>query len=168
MRKGIKILIVFIVIFQLISCNKIKNKSVEISSKTKEKVENKIDKVFPTFDSYHTDTDNNKKRFKDFLKIDISKDVKNIYCYSNELGLNSKYMFSFNCKTETSEKIKSKHHLIKDTLNLDSYSLQKEFDWWNIAEIKKLQKFSWKENQIIKEFWYDNKNQKAYFFEFDL
>ena len=86
--------------------------SVELGcpkNKTKEGIKEQtrkiINKVFKPFDYDKPDTENNKKRFIDFLKVKISPDVKNIYCFDDAIGIDADYMFAFNCDLKTSEKI---------------------------------------------------------------
>lgn len=162
----------------MISCDRIRNKSKQAVEKVKEKTIDKLreqtkkvfDKVFPPFDHDKPDTENNKKRFKDFLKVEITPDVKNIYCFDDAIGIDSDYMFAFNCDKSTSRKIIEVHDLTIDTLNLDNgFGMQHDFEWWDKKRIKKLQKYSWTNgNQHFKYYWYDKKNEKAYFFDFSM
>lgn len=177
----IKILIYILVSFcllSLISCNRIKNKTEQIADKVKSKAKKEIvkqtdrvfDKVFPPFDHDNADTENNKKRFADFLKIEITPDINEIYCFDDAIGIDADYMFSFNCNLETSKKIIKTHGLTVDTTNLDNgFNLQHDFDWWNKDRIAQLDKYSWTNGQgYHKYYWYDLENEKAYFFDFDM
>ena len=69
----------------IVSCHKIKNKGQKLTEKAEEKVKGKskdlFNKVIPHFDAYKPDTKFNKERFKDFLKVDLTSDIKNIYCF---------------------------------------------------------------------------------------
>lgn len=76
----------------------------KVISGLKKQTQSVIDKIHPPFDHHKPDTDNNKKRFIDFIKIEITQDVKNIYCFDDAIGIDGDYMFAFNCKTSTSEK----------------------------------------------------------------
>lgn len=133
--------------------------------------------VFPTFDSDQPDTDANKKNFKAFLKVEVTPDVKNIYCFDDAIGIDADYMFSFNCDTSTVAQIILRNELKKDTiLGGNEDGLQHDFDWWDKERIKMLPRYSWdtegdatkKTGNNHKRFWYDEVNQKAYYFEFDL
>jgi hypothetical protein len=105
------IVIVFLSI-GITSCNRIKNKSEQITNNVKEKTKTElkrqskklIDKVFPPFDYNQPDTDNNKSRFRDFIQIELSEDIKNIYCFDDTIGIDSDYMFAFHCNTPLQEK----------------------------------------------------------------
>lgn len=102
------------------------------------------DVVFPQFDPGKPDSDNNRIRFKDFIQVEITPDVQNIYCFDDAIGIDQDYMFSFNCSPSTSEKIIAKHHLTADTLNTDNgFGMQHDFEWWDKARIEQLQKYSW-------------------------
>jgi hypothetical protein len=163
-----------ILVLTIVSCDRIKNKGQELADKTKERVEEKskdlVDKVVPHFDAYKPDTKSNKERFTDFLKVDLSPDIKNIYCFDDEIGIDADYMFSFNCDSTTARKIIEKHMLKLDKTTTDyAFGLQDDFDWWDKAKISKLQLYSWKgEHQYFKYFWYDKAERQAYYFDFDL
>ncbi|QHT72162.1 hypothetical protein GXP67_25140 [Rhodocytophaga rosea] len=128
------------------------------------------DTIFPQFDPAKPDSDNNKIRFKDFIQVEITPDVKNIYCFDDVIGIDQDYMFSFNCSQATSDKIIEKHHFIADTLNLDNgFGIQHDFEWWDKDRIEQLQKYSWTDGKHYhKYYWYDLQAQKAYFFDFDM
>ena len=68
-----------------------------------------MDKISPKFDAYHPDTEFNKKRFKDFLKVALSPDIKNIYCFDDAIGIDADYQFSFNCNKSTAELIRKRN-----------------------------------------------------------
>lgn len=158
----------------IVSCERIKNKGKEYTNKSEEKVKDKyevlIDKLLPHFDAYKPDTKFNKLRFKDFIKVGFTTDIKNIYCFDDAFGINADYMFSFNCDTVTKRKIIEKHQLKLDKVTTDyAFGLQNDFEWWDKEKIKKLDLYSWQnDHQYYKYFWYDQKEQKAYYFDFDL
>lgn len=178
MKLLVQVLIMMIMTIGLISCDRIRNKSEKVAEKVKEKSKDElrkqtqkvIDKVYPPFDHNKPDTENNKKRFKDFLKVEITPDVKNIYCFDDAIGIDADYMFAFNCNKSTSKKIIDVLNLTVDTLNSDNgFAMQDEFEWWDKDRIKILQKFSWTNgNQYFKYYWFDEENEKAYFFDFDI
>ena len=145
--------------------------------KGKEKTEyiaqKSFEKVFPTFNSDIPDTEANKKNFRNFLQVDITTDVKDIYCYDDAIGQDSDYMFSFSCDTITKNKIIEQHQLVKNSIiENNSDGLQNDFFWWNKDVIKKLESYSWNSNSdrknLYKTLWYDKKNNKAYYFEYSL
>lgn len=177
--KRISIRSLHIILFMgLVSCNHFRNKTEQVvnqvkdktTSVVKEQAKKVVDKVFLPFDAYKPDTEHNKKRFGEFLKVELTPDIKNIYCFDDAIGIDADYMFSFNCNLETSNKIIDVNQLKIDTLNSDNgFGMQHDFDWWNKDLIGKLQKYSWTNgNQYFKYYWYDKVNEKAYFFDFDM
>lgn len=178
MKRLIHISIVLVLTLFIYSCDQIKKKIEKVGGQIKEKTKSElkeqtqrvVDKVYPPFDHDKPDTDNNKKRFKDFLKVDITPDVKNILCFDDAIGIDADYMFAFNCDSLTSRKIIEVHNLVLDTINSDNgFGIQHDFEWWDKKRIEKLQKYSWTNgNQYYKFYWYDKDNQKAYFFDFDI
>jgi len=145
----------------------IKTRAKQESNKIADKIS---EKLYPPFDSDKPDTENNKKRFADFLKIPITPNIKNIYCFDDAIGIDADYMFAFNCEEATSDNIIKTHALKKDTTNSDNgFSLQHDFFWWDKTKISTLEKYSWTDGeQYWKYYWYDSIERKAYFFDFDL
>ena len=178
MKRIIHISTILILTIGLISCDRIRNKTEQVAEKVKEKTKDElreqtqkvIDKVYPPFDHDKPDTENNRKRFADFLKIEITPDVMNIYCFDDAIGIDADYMFAFNCNETTSQKIIESNNLTIDSLNSDNgFGMQSDFEWWDKERIKNLQKYSWTNgSQHFKYYWYDNGNEKAYFFDFDM
>lgn len=170
--KCLKPLLYLAFVFSLVStsCNRIARKGKAIAHRTEEKISDKSDDLFPTFDAYKADSKFNKKRFRDFLKVEITDDVKNIYCHDDAIGIDADYQFGFNCNDSTAQRIIRKHQLTLDLITEDkAFGLQDDFDWWDKKKIDKLDLYSWTNgNQYFKYFWYDSKEQKAYFFDFDL
>ena len=165
-------------IFGSLSCDRVKRKAEQVTekikTKTKEGVERQaervVHKIFPPFDHDKPDTENNKKRFEDFIKVKITPDVKNIYCFDDAIGIDTDYMFSFDCDSLTSTKIIEVNGLKLDTVNTDNgFYIQHDFNWWDKGKITKLKKYSWTNgDRYFKYFWYDKVDGKAYFFDFDL
>lgn len=142
--------------------------------KGKEKTVQMAQKIFPPFDSDKPDTEANKKNFRHFLKVDITPDVKNIYCFDDAIGQDADYMFSFSCDSLTAQRIIERHELQKDSLvGNNPESMQNDFFWWDKKRISELESYSWQSNNekrknMYKLFWYDTKNEKAYYFEYDM
>lgn len=163
-----------LLLFIISSCERIKNKGEDIAAEIEEKVKNKsedlADKVVPHFDAYTADTKYNKERFRDFLQVDLTPDIKNIYCFADAIGIDAGYQFAFSCDQSTAERIIQKHQLRLDSKTTDfAFGLQYDFDWWDKTKIEKLKLYSWEgEHQYYKYFWYDQKEQKAYYFDFDM
>ena len=158
----------------VVSCDSIKNKGQELADKTEEKVKDKskdlVDKVIPHFDAYEADTKFNKERFQEFLQVDLTPDVKNIYCFGDAMGIDADYQFGFNCDPATAKWIMEKHQLKPDITTTDfAFGIQNDFAWWDKSKIEKLELHSWEgDHRYFKYFWYDNIEQKAYYFEFDM
>lgn len=165
---------VLIFAFLCSSCGRITDKGKELVDKVENKVRNTsndlVDKVVPRFDPYNPDTKFNKERFKEFLKVELSPDVKRLYCFDDAVGIDADYMFSFKCDSTTASKIIQKHQLKRDKQTSDyAFGLQDDFTWWDKKRIEKLDLYSWQgEHGYFKYFWYDKTDCKAYYFEFDL
>lgn len=175
-KKTKKLFIISTISFLLLFCTGVYTVYFTLK-KSKEKtsaiVKKSFEKVFPTFDSNIPDTEANKKNFRHFLKVDITPDVKNIYCFDDAIGQDADYMFSFNCDSLTVNRIIDMHELKKDSLlgnNQDG--LQHDFFWWDKKRINQLPSYSWDSDNegknLHKLFWFDSKNQKAYYFVYDL
>ena len=111
-----------------------------------------------------------KRRFEEFFGFQPTKDVREIYCYADVLGIDHDYSFSFICSTTTVDKICKHLHLSNDSINqTDISGLFHEFEWWNTNKIKKLTPF-WTEgdHQTYFYLWYDTLEHQAYYFEYDL
>lgn len=122
------------------------------------------------FDSGKSDTKANLNNFKDFLDVPLSADVKNIYCYADEIGIDHLYQFAFQCNKITFESIISKQQL-KRSKGPDNYSmgLWKEFSWWDEAFIETATPyFKKEEHEIYTYLWYDEKQGNAYYLTFDM
>lgn len=173
MNQRIHLIFILLSIFGIASCDRVAEKSTEVIEQVKQEAQKQtqkaVDRVFPKFDHDKADTENNKKRFDDFIKVARTEDVKNIYCFDDAIGIDADYMFGFNCSQETSDKIIEKHQLVVNNDGDNAFGLQSDFDWWDKEQIKTLQKYSWTDsNQYFKYYWYDAENEHAYFFDFDM
>lgn len=163
-------LLAIVVILTAVSCERAKSTGRELIHQTKEKSADLADRVAPRFDAYEPDTKYNRKRFDDFIKVERTPDVKNIYCFDDAIGIDADYQFSFNCNEITAKRIIEKHQLKPDKSTTDyAFGLQNDFKWWDKKKIEKLELYSWYDgDQYYKYFWYDTAGQKAYFFDFDM
>ncbi len=157
MKKYLFILTTFLIVFS--SCGRIKNKA-----------EDTVDNVFPKFDAYKADTKHNKKRFKEYLEVDLTQDINEIYCYADFLGIDYKVLFSFNCDSATIKKIVDKKGLKLSESDKDNgFAFIDEFDWWDEQKISTLKPYvEGVEYEYWKYLWYDSENGKAYYLEFSL
>ena len=173
------------------SCDRIKRKGHQALDKSKEvvkeKKDNMSDKIIAKFDASTPDTKFNKKRFLEFFGFHPTSDVKNLYCYSDQLGIDASYWFSFECNDSTAEKIVSKLKLqpdrryimmydstgkvidsILDTGNRLSAGLNSSpIDWWDTAFIKKSIPYGKQNGNLHWYLWHDTRNKKVYFLTFD-
>lgn len=165
----------------LFSCDRLKRKGHDVVNKTKEKIsgtkqkivdkkDQLVDKAFPTFDNGQPDTENNKKRFKEYLKVDLTNDVKNIYAYGDFLGADYKILISFSCNWATFNKIVNvKKMTISTEDNDEGLLFSEEFPWWNKKVIATIKPFkAGKENEYWQYLWFDKKSKMAYYEEFSL
>jgi hypothetical protein len=124
----------------------------------------------PTFSYTKPDTEDNQRIFNDFLKVELTQDIKNIYCFDDELGIDADYQISFTCSPATAQTIIKRNNLRRDSTTTDfGFAMQNEFKWWNKEKIATLELYSWTNgSDYHKYFWYDTSQQKAYFFDFDM
>jgi hypothetical protein len=173
MRQTISILII-IYIVELVSCDRIRNKGEEIANKTENKIKSKSvemsDKVFPIFDSEVPDTKFNKRRFEEYLEVEISEDVDSIYAFGDFLGADYKILFSFKCSPETIDEIvKRKGMAVSEKVNDGGLMFSDEFQWWDKGATERIQPYC-KIDSTKSHFylWYDSRRQKAYYEQFSL
>jgi hypothetical protein len=172
--KIIPLILVFGFCLALASCNKVSIKGKEIAKNAEDQIrqesEELADKAFPKFDAYNADTKFNIMRFSEFLKVERTSDIKNIYCFEDAMGIDTDYQFSFHCNASTAKRILEKHNLNPDSTSMDfATEIQHDFDWWDKEKMEKLKMYSWNEKErYYKFFWYDEKEEKAYYFEFDV
>ncbi|MGN6493896.1 MAG: hypothetical protein ACTHLE_17995 [Agriterribacter sp.] len=158
----------------IFSCDRIKAKGRVVVNGTKEKIKNAkdkaVDQVLPTFDSYTPDTKFNKKRFEEFFGFAPTPDVSNIYCFGDQMGIDSKFFFSFTCDTVTRDRIVS-HLKLSPSSEPGSFGsgLWRDFPWWDSATIMTLHPFKRKgEHEYYQYLWYDNRSCKLYYMDFDM
>lgn len=158
----------------IFSCDRIKRKGHQVFDKTKETVVEKkanlSDKIIARYDPYNPDTKFNKKRFSEFFMFDPTPDVKNIYCYADEMGIDHDYQFAFNCDTTTINKIISNLNLKKGIIdNNFGRGFWHKFLWWDSSKVETLKPFSKKgKHETYWYLWYDKLRKKAYYFSFDM
>lgn len=166
--------IFLLVMLSMVACDRVRNKGHELAGRAEQRVKNKsrdlVDKVLPQFDAYEADTKFNQMRFREFLGVALTPDVRDIYCYDDPLGIDQDYQFSFHCDGATVNRIIAANHLAPDQSNHDfAFGLQDDFDWWDKRKIARLKLYLWEgDRQYFKYFWYDPDEQKAYYFDFDL
>jgi len=164
-----------------LSCDRIKrngaaavDKAGRTVAQAKQKISSKknqlADKIFPGFDSEKPDTENNKRRFREYLEVDLIEDVRNIYCYGDFLGADYKVLIAFSCDPITIDKViavkKMQQVTSKDD---DGLFFSENFKWWDKDRIKMLQPSKvGKEEENWQYLWYDPKTKQAYFEAYSL
>lgn len=124
----------------------------------------------PPFDSDKADTKNNRFHYQELINLELTPDVKNLYTYGNEFGIDASYYIAFECKKETALKIIDSNNFLKEDVFGIPLSSNLELDWWNKNEIDTLIRYVYKNNDetYFKYFWYNDSNFHAYFLDFDL
>lgn len=143
-------------------CAKVKHevKSVLVST---------VDVVWPVFDSQTPDTKYNQQRFKHFAQVDITPDVKNIYCSADRIGIDATFQFSFNCNSQTAQRIIAANKLVAaDSTVSGQNAIGIEYNWWNIAHINSMPRYYRIENDWHRYFWYDTASSTAWLLDFDM
>ncbi|HVU96041.1 MAG TPA: hypothetical protein VHE34_12490 [Puia sp.] len=166
--------ILSLILIGSLSCHHLTNKGKEVAKWTKQTLaENKSnlgDKILPHFDDDHPDTKFNKRRFEEFFGFYPPEDVKNLYCFNDEIGIDADFQFAFNCDTPTVNRI-VQHLKLKKQMQPDNYSsgLWHRFPWWDSAKILKLVPYKKKsEHELYRYLWFDTSAKKAYYFDFDM
>jgi uncharacterized protein (UPF0333 family) len=168
-------------ILTLFSCDRVKRKgdavvykTKQAASETKQKISDKanylVDKVFPTYDNGKADTENNKKRFKEHLQVDLTSDVKNIYAYGDFLGADYKVLIAFTCDQATVDEIIAvKKMQLTTSKDDDGLFFLDEFKWWDKDKIELLEPYKMgKEAKYWQYLWYDPKTKQAFYEEYSL
>ncbi len=158
----------------LTSCNRIKNNGRQLMAKTEEKIRDTrdkgVDKIIPTFNAYTPDTKFNKKRFREFLEVEPTADVKGIYCYDDAIGIDADYVFAFTCDDSTIQKIVKQLKLVK-TVKDSAFGLGfgPNLPWWDTAIISTIDPY-WKKgaHETFWYLWYDKNSKNAYFQTYDM
>lgn len=121
------------------------------------------------FDPNEVDTKSNKKIFKKYLEVELTSDVKYIYCYA-DFGTDYSVLISFSCDSNTIENIVSKKHMKLTTEDSDNgLFFDQKFKWWDNDKIEKIKPYKTEQDQKFwKYLWYDSINKKAYYQEFSL
>ncbi|MGC4103826.1 hypothetical protein [Ferruginibacter sp.] len=124
--------------------------------------------LFVDYDIDKPDTKSNRERFKDYLKIDINENVKEVFCYADFLGADYKIQMSFKCDTATVNKIISVNKLYKQDFR-GGRNLDNQFPWWNEKRIDSIRPYIMSiEDELYKFLWFDPQSGKAYYLEYSL
>ncbi|MGZ5243044.1 MAG: hypothetical protein ACXWEY_06660 [Bacteroidia bacterium] len=166
--KQIKLIGIWVLLFGLFSCNKIERKSKQLVNKTRNFTSRQIDKVFPSYDSYKVDTENNKRRFKEHIDVKLTPDVKNIYAYGDFMGADFSVAIAFNCDSNTVNRIIQSHKMKPATENLGGI-FPDNLSWWDIKDKQNLKFYKFeKPDEYYEYLWFDTSAKKAYYNEFSM
>lgn len=174
-------LFAIIALVLLFSCDRVKKKGGQVVDKTKETVleakdklaekkDDALDKLFPVYDRYAADTENNKKRFKEHLEVDVNESVKNIYAYGDFMGADYTVIISFTCDSVTINKIVAvKKMKLSSDPNEGGLSFMPEFPNGRKDLFQKIAPYkTGKDAEYWEYLWYDPKTGNAYYEEFSL
>jgi hypothetical protein len=127
------------------------------------------DKLVRHYDANEPDTEFNKKRFQEHLGLPAAAGARNIYAYSDEMGIDHSYQLSFTSDSAFIATIICQNKLVKKPLELIPFNIATEQYWWKSSDVEALPVY-WRgeQDKWYQILWYDAKNQKAYCLEYDL
>ena len=128
------------------------------------------ERMLSHYDWKTPDTKDNKSHFREFFGFEPPSDVKNLYCYVDEFGIDAKYQFSFSCDTATVIRIIENLRLEKAE-EPDNYSqnLWHPFPWWDRATIVSKKPYCRKiEQEQYWYLWFDRSKRTVYYFTFGM
>ncbi len=105
----------------------------------KQKIDKKVDKVFPSYDGGQPDSQRNKSRFKEYLQTDLTDDIRNIRCKTDFMGSDYKVEIRFTCNELNCYRIIKAKQFIPNTTNSDEM-LNNSMSITNVATSKDLKK----------------------------
>jgi hypothetical protein len=154
----------------VLSCGKIKRGGQEVLHDTKQAAANQIDKILPTYHDHSADTDSNKDRFTEHLQLELPGDVKNLYTYSDFIGIDYTVLMSFTCDQATIDKIVKKNGLRLSTDDNDhGISFRGKFGWWKQETVDTLIPYkAGEEDEFWQYLWYDPTTRQAFYQEFSM
>ena len=171
-HSGRLLLTLFFLSFSMtvLSCGKIKRRGHELIGKSKAAVADQTERVFPTYNAYTADTDDNKNRFKEHLQVELTNDVKNLYTYGDFMAIDYSVLMSFSCDQSTIDKIIEKNGLQLSTEDsMRAISFPGKFGWWKQDVIDRLIPYSAGEEDEFWQFlWYDPVTKQAFYEEFSM
>ncbi|RYZ43527.1 MAG: hypothetical protein EOP49_27860 [Sphingobacteriales bacterium] len=161
----------------LLSCDRLAKKGSSVANRVKDaaarKMEDAEDKAIAKFEPGTPDTRFNKKRFAEFFKFAPGPDVRNIYCYADRMGIDSKFQFGFACDTSTLNRIILAERLHKAAPE-DGYEFSRlleptEFSWWQNKDLESRTPFLRNDNERAYTcLWYDTTLGKAWYLTYDM
>lgn len=125
---------------------------------------------------YSTDADKpdtfaNRKYFEDVFDMDLPEGITELYCYSNNIGLDGSSQMKFHCDSNTAYTIAKSKGLIKaDAIDNAPYGIWTQLPNWNIERIQTIVPFV-KKDENRRHYWYlwyDAVHETAYYIYFDM
>lgn len=153
----------FTALLLLTGCDRVKQKANELK-------EQAVDNVFRPFDAGTPDTDHNKKRFTEFFGFTAGSDVDSLYCFGDEMGADSKYMFAFRCDPATAARICDSLDIVtgKEKPELDNL-LTVPQPWWPDSLLTpETAVFHLGDKRVYHYWWYFPETRWAYYHTFDM
>lgn len=150
---------------------RIKAKVSDLKETAKAELKERIDEAFVTCDPYKADTRRNRLRFQEYFDTLDVPDAKNIYCYTDYIGMDYKVMFSFTCDTASLSRIVRKKGLALGPEEWAHTGLRGswEFEWWKDEELDSLKPFHRGEDQEDRIYlWYDSAAHRVTYQQFSL
>jgi hypothetical protein len=116
----------------------VQNKANELNQVAKGEVDKAVNAAFFTSDPYKADTRRNRQRFSEYFDTLDVPDARDVYCYTDFVGIDYTVMFSFTCDTSSLGRIVRAKGLTRAPDELGGLGLQGswDFDWWKNTDFK--------------------------------
>jgi hypothetical protein len=152
------------------SCNWAKQKTVNQLRKSKDYIDAKIDKVFPSYDADQPDTEHNKRRFLEHLQTNLTDDVNDICCEADFLGIDYHVQITFTCDPSTVERIIKAKYFIEDTTRAGEDMSFGQLPVTTHGPAEKSRHYQWVKNslQYQEHFIYNSDSRQAKYLELSL
>lgn len=164
----------FIIPFILFSsCGRLKNETENMAERSKEIISSKAntveDKIIRHFDPYEPDSKWNRKRFLEFFGLTPEGNATHIYSYSDEIGADHTYAFSFVCSQDIVDSITKKLQLKIGSKPEVLTAEVPDFQWWPKEKIEAITPyFKQSEHETYEYLWFDKAASKVWYLLFDM
>jgi hypothetical protein len=142
-----------------------------LKSKAKANIDAQVEEAFVTCDPYKPDTRTNRLRFREYFDTLDVPDARDIYCYTDYMGIDYTVMFSFTCDTASLARIVRAKGLAQGPDEFDKPGLRSswDFDWWKDEDLDRLSPYHrGKEQEDRIYLWYDPVLHRATYQQFSL
>ena len=143
----------------------------ELKDKAKTKIGEQVDDAFATCDPYMADTHRNRRRFREYFDTLDVPDARDIYCYTDFMGIDYTVMFSFTCDTTSLGRIVRSKGLAQGPDEYDKPGLRSSWDfpWWKEEELDRTEPFHRGKDQEDRIYlWYDPVLRRLTYQQFSL